>query len=226
MNFAWLHRNWQKQCLLFFSGWGMDLEPFRTLPTDGLDVCMCSDYRQLEEVSLAPFASYEQLHLLAWSMGVWVAAHLLAGQEAAFVNRTALGGTLFPLDQRRGIPPDRYQALIESFNLPTLEGFQRSMFEDTTEFNRFFAHRPRRDLQGLDEELRAFGAAYDQHGPAADIYTQAIITSRDRVYSGRNQLRAWAKEKSTVIDWPHFPFYTCSGWHQLLSPIGNTTVDR
>lgn len=220
MDTAWLHRTGQRDCLLFLSGWGMDPEPFLALPAEGLDLCMLSDYRTLEPVSLEPFAGYERLHLLAWSMGVWVAGHLLAGQAEAFATTTALAGTLVPVDGQRGIPPASYQALVDSFDQQTLDGFYRSMFDDEAEQERFLAVRPRRSLAELGQELRAFRQAFDQHGPGADIFQRAIVTGRDRIYSGRNQLRAWGKERSTVTNWPHFPFYACSGWRALLAPGG------
>ena len=218
METTWLHRTGQRDCLLFFSGWGMDPEPFRALPAEGFDLCMLFDYRTLEPISLEPFASYERLHLLAWSMGVWVAGHLLAAQAGAFTTSTALAGTLAPVDGQRGIPPASYQALVDAFDQQTLVGFYRSMFDDEVQQGRFLDSRPKRAIPELDQELRAFRQAFEQHGPGTDIFHQAIVTGRDRIYSARNQLRAWGKERSTVTAWPHFPFYTCSGWRALLAP--------
>ena len=216
MHSAWLHQNKESECLLFFNGWGMDPEPFRTLPAEGRDVLMLYDYRVLEPVSLENLVGYERLHLLAWSMGVWVAGHLLVDLAKRFVSRIALGGTLRPIDGQRGIPPERYQALVEAFDQQTLDGFHRSMFDDQADCRRFLNHRPKRGIPELAEELESFRAAVDRHGPAEDIYTHTIITSRDRIFSGRNQLRAWGKSKSRVMNWSHFPFYACTDWGDLL----------
>ncbi len=223
METAWLHRTGQRDCLLFFSGWGMDPEPFRALPAECLDLYMLYDYRTLGPISLEPFTGYERLHLLAWSMGVWVAGHLLAGRAEAFATSTALAGTLVPVDEKKGIPPASYQTLVESFSQQTLDGFYRSMFDDEAQQERFLAVRPKRSLPELDQELRAFRQAFDQHGPGADIFHRAIVTGRDRIYSGRNQLRAWGKGRSTVTNWTHFPFYACSGWRALISPTGEAS---
>lgn len=217
MDNAWLHRTGQRDCLLFFSGWGMDPEPFRAMPAEGLDLCMLFDYRTLGPISLESFAGYERLHLLAWSMGVWVAGHLLARQAEVFATSTALAGTLAPVDEKRGIPPASYQALVDAFDQQTLDGFYRSMFDDEAQHDRFLALRPKRSIPELDQELRAFRQAFDQHGPGEDIFHRAIVTGRDRIYSGRNQLRAWGKERSIVTNWSHFPFFACSGWRALLS---------
>ena len=76
MQTAWLQRANLPHCLLFFSGWGMDPEPFRFLPARSCDVLLVHDYRHLQLPELEPLAAYRQVHLAAWSMGVWGAAHL------------------------------------------------------------------------------------------------------------------------------------------------------
>jgi hypothetical protein len=149
-------------------------------------------------------------------MGVWVAAHLLAVQQHAFTTRTAIGGTLLPIDGQRGIPPQSYNAMLEDFGPSTMEGFYRNMFDDDEQLNRFLAHRPQRDIEALRLEMEAFQSAYAQFGPGVDIYSRKIITSRDRIFSGRNQMRAWGKGCGTVCNWPHFPFFLIEDWSALL----------
>lgn len=221
MEISWLHRNDHRHCLLFFSGWGMDAAPFRFLPAANLDVCLFSDYRQLQPVDLEPYAGYERLYLLGWSMGVWVASHLLAGQADAFASTTAIGGTLTPVDKQRGLPPESYAAMLEDFNQQVLDTFYRDMFDDEEQLARFLTTRPQRDLTGLRDEMAAFRDAFVRFGPGRDIYTHKIVTSRDRIFAGRNQLRAWGKGCGTVRNWPHFPFFMLADWRELLpEPAG------
>ncbi len=115
MQTAWLQRANHPHCLLFFSGWGMDPEPFRFLSARSCDVLLVHDYRQLQSLDLEPLASYRQVHLAAWSMGVWVAAHLLGDRAGIFASRTALAGTLSPIDAGRGLPPEAYATMVDSF---------------------------------------------------------------------------------------------------------------
>ena len=129
MQSAWLHHNKHRECILFLAGWGMDPAPFQALPTGDCDLYMIYDYRQLGPISLEPFAGYARLHLIAWSMGVWVAAHLLADQTTAFASCTAIGGTLTPVDKQLGIPPEIYADMADNFNQETLESFYRNMFD-------------------------------------------------------------------------------------------------
>ena len=216
MQATWLHRSNQPECLVFFSGWGMDPEPFRFLPATGLDLCLVHDYRQPTPLDLQPLASYRRLHRLGWSMGVWMAAHLLAEAAARFASRIAIAGTLTPIDARCGLPPNSYAAMIDGFGPEVLETFYRNMFDDAAHFDRFLASRPRRPMAELRDEMAAFRDTVLGSGPVTDLYTRKIVTSRDRIFAGRNQLRAWGKETATVRNWPHFPFYLLTDWRDLL----------
>jgi len=219
MQTVWLHHNNHRECILFLAGWGMDPTPFQSLPSDDCDLFMVYDYRQLRPIFLACFAGYERLHLIGWSMGVWVAAHLLADQAASFASCTAIGGTLTPVDKQRGIPPEIYADMADNFNQETLESFYQNMFDSEESLARFLVNRPQRDLHELQDEMVAFNTYYIQHGPGKDLFTQKIITSRDRIFSGRNQMRAWGKGSGTILNWPHFPFYLLSNWRELLPSL-------
>lgn len=220
MQSAWLHHNHQPECILFLSGWGMDPHPFLSLPSGDYDLYMVYDYRQLQPISLDRFAGYTRLHLIAWSMGVWVAAQLLADQADAFATATAIGGTLTPVDQQRGIPPAIYADMADHFNQATLESFYRDMFDREEQLAWFLANRPQRDLQELHDELIAFNNTFIFHGPGKDLFSQKIVTSRDRIFSGRNQMRAWGKGSSLVRNWPHFPFSLLASWRELIPSHG------
>ncbi|MGD9946873.1 MAG: pimeloyl-ACP methyl esterase BioG family protein [Desulfobulbus sp.] len=216
MQTTWLKQKGNRQCILFFAGWGMDPTPFSGIPVNESDLCMVFDYRQLSPIDLAPFVAYEQLHLISWSMGVWVAAHLLAEQRQQFTSLTAIGGTLEPIDQKQGIPPENYQSMLTEFSSEILEGFYRNMFDEEAQLSRFLAHRPQRDIPALVQEMAAFQKSFTRLGPGVDIYSRKIITSRDRIFSGRNQMRAWGKGIGVARNWPHFPFFLIEDWCDLL----------
>jgi biotin synthesis protein BioG len=216
MQTTWLHRKNKQECIVFFSGWGMDATPFRCLAATDHDVCMVYDYRHLHFLDCTEFSGYARVHLVAWSMGVWVAAYLLAEQTAFFASRIALAGTLHPIDQQRGLPPDAFAAMIAEFDQQVLEVFYQSMFDREEELARFLVNRPQRQLGALREEMIAFQEAVSHYGPSADIFTHRIISSRDRVFPGRNQLRAWGKGNCTSTPWPHFPFYGFRDWQEIV----------
>ncbi|MGI6656678.1 MAG: pimeloyl-ACP methyl esterase BioG family protein [Desulfobulbus sp.] len=215
MELHWLRRDGCPECLVFFSGWGMDPAPFVPLELPECDLLFICDYRTLQPFSPQLLSGYRRCRLLAWSMGVWVAAHLLADRADLFSARTALGGTLQPLDARLGLPPAAYEAMLADFGPPVLDAFYRSMFDSETELATFLAHRPGRSMEALRDEMLAFRNAVRSQPPPADCYTRHLVTSRDQVFPGRNQIRAWGKERCTLVRWPHFPFYQCGGWPGL-----------
>lgn len=217
MRYSWLSQKGLSTCVLFMTGWGMDSLPFTSIPANGFDILMVSDYRDLDPVNIELLNNYEQCHLVAWSMGVWVAGHLLHDVQNHFSTRTAIGGTLDPIHPTTGIPPKDYDFLLHNFTQELLHDFQLSMFTNQNEAQRFFHNRPERHLDNLLSELGAFKEHSLIHGASADIFTQKIVTSRDRVFPFKNQLRAWGKKESKTLKLPHFPFYTVSGWEALVN---------
>jgi len=158
------------------------------------------------------FAQYSNLNLIAWSMGVWVAAHLFFGLETRFSRTIALGGTLQPIDDHLGIPVAAFDATLEGLNEARLEEFYTSMFADPSQADTFMSNRPQRSVSSVQEELISLKQSVNAPGAVQDIYSHPIVTMRDRIFPARNQLRAWGKEKSEKKKWPHFPFYQDEFW--------------
>ena len=144
--------------LVLFAGWGMDQHPFLSLLPPDRDVLIVFDYRswQSEEV-LAILAEYSSLHLLAWSMGVWVAQRLLSERKNLLTRvdlAVAINGTLAPIDAEHGIDPRIFKGMVDDFSPQVLELFNRKMCR--RDLSRFMADAPRRDLAGLQQELAHF----------------------------------------------------------------------
>mgnify|MGYP001209346446 CR=1 FL=1 len=217
MRTCWLTRTGQPSCILFFAGWGMDPEPFRPIAPAEHDLLVIYDYRELNESEPAALLprGYRRLTLLAWSMGVWVAGHLLAGYRQQLSAAIAVNGTLTPIDDQAGIPAQAYEQMLATCSPQALLDFYHSMFVDQAGLALFLANRPRRPAEEIRAELCALRAHYLAHGPAADIYSRKLVGSRDRVFAARAQIRCWGREKSHCVQGPHFPFYDL-GWDDLL----------
>jgi len=207
MKGVWLEKNNAQCCILFMAGWGMDEKPFRGLAGKDYDLYLCYDYRTLEVPEKKLFADYSQLELVAWSMGVWVAAALFSAQKSWFSRTTALGGTLFPLDKKRGIPEEVFETTLQGLTEASLDEFYHSMFASPLQAASFIDRRPQRSLASLVEELTALKEEIVCCAPPEDIFERKIITTRDRIFPPRNQLRAWGRESGKRLKWPHFPFY-------------------
>lgn len=220
---TWLHRRQEPLCLLFFAGWGMDARPFAPLGAGGVDVCMLGNYRYLEAPQLPELRHYEELVVLAWSFGVWIAAQVLPwplqAQSRAVI---ALGGTLQPVDARLGLAPGQFQGMLAGLDEEKLHSFYQAMFDEPAHATTFLANRPQQNLAALRSELEFLYNASLQSRSSVDIFTHRIITGRDRIFSGRNQARAWGREDThslRTMSWPHFPFYQFHTWGEVLATL-------
>jgi len=218
MQTSWLHRKNRKSCILFFGGWGMDPSPFRDIPIHAHDLLMFFNHKKLtrSDVRDLPLASYDRLHLVAWSMGVWTAAFTFSGQDSLFATATAVNGTLKPIDGKYGIDPVVYSDMIENFSSSALHEFYRSMFDDPGEAGLFWDHRPQRGETDIHDELVALEKHYAIAGPAATLYDHHIVGSRDRIFPARNQIRCWGREICSILPAAHFPFYRWPSWDSII----------
>jgi len=205
MQGRWLKREGSSTCLLFLAGWGMGPEPLLEVEWP-LDVYLCWEYRSVSRDVLPDLRGYSAVHLLAWSMGVRVAAGFLSGGPLDFVQRIALAGTLSPVHDRLGIPVAAWEEMAQGLDQERLNAFYQAMFEDADQRKRFFAHRPRRNLAGLKRELQVL-AGLPPLPEAQEFFTRVVITRRDRIIPARNQLRAWTRTQTMSLTWPHFPFF-------------------
>lgn len=88
---------------LFFAGWGMDECPFMDYCPENSDLLVCYDYRSLD-FDFTLLQGYQEIRLIAWSMGVWAASMVLQDMDLPICERVALNGTVTPVDDLKGIP--------------------------------------------------------------------------------------------------------------------------
>ena len=70
---------------LFFAGWGMDECPFMDHCPENSDLLVCYDYRSLD-FDFTLLQGYQEIRLIAWSMGVWAASMVLQDMDLLFVS--------------------------------------------------------------------------------------------------------------------------------------------
>ncbi|MCI5150850.1 MAG: DUF452 family protein [Candidatus Electrothrix sp. MAN1_4] len=231
MKTCWLHQQGNKDCLLFFAGWGMCPEPFYALPAGSFDVLMVYDYQSLESSkcialldNIKKKKSYSNIHLLAWSMGVWVAAYLFGAKKLSapcFTSAIAMGGTCTPIHDQFGIPEQNFSNMAKQLSSASVQAFQRSMFADDHEATRFAAafQKGKRSCTAMHHELCTLATATAAQPSVPDIYTSKIVTGRDRIFPARNQIRAWGRKECQKLSLPHFPFYQWSSWAIMMKEL-------
>lgn len=182
---------------LFFSGWGMDETPFRQYYPSGCDLMICYDYRSLDfDESL--LKRYTSITLIAWSMGVWVASRMM--NQLPVKKSIAINGTLYPIDETRGISPAIFEGTLQGLDKVSLQKFQRRMCSTSSAYKAFQEIAPQRSVEELKEELVAIKQHYHSEPKVHYHWHKAIIGNADRIFLPDNQRSAWNRQETDVIE--------------------------
>lgn len=176
--------------VLFFAGWGMDETPFLHYRPQEADLMVCYDYRRLDFDTEA-LAAYTEIHLVAWSMGVWAASQVMQHHTLPVTRSIAINGTPHPVDAERGIPPTIFQGTLDGLCEASLLKFQRRMCRDGEAYKHFQSLAPRRPWEELKEELAAIGRQCRELPPSGFSWKQAFIGDNDRIFPPQAQQKAW-----------------------------------
>ncbi|MDD3037832.1 pimeloyl-ACP methyl esterase BioG family protein [Bacteroides sp.] len=189
----------QPHLILFFAGWGMDETPFQQIHSNGCDWMICYDYRSLDFDDTL-IQKYSHITLVAWSMGVWVASQMMQRlPHLPIVHSVAINGTLYPIDDTRGIAHSIFEGTLQGLNEQTLLKFQKRMCGSVIEYKEFLMVAPKRTVEELKEELAAIQHSYLTLPPSSFTWQKAIIGKNDRIFSTENQRQAW-KDKVDLIE--------------------------
>lgn len=183
--------------LLFFAGWGMDETPFQDIRPQGYDFMICYDYRSLN-FDTQPVTGYREIHLVAWSMGVWAASQVMPRHALPLAQSIAINGTPFPIDDTRGIATAVFEGTLHGLNEDTLQKFQRRMCGSATAYKAFAEIAPQRPIDELKEELAAIARQYRSMPPSRFQWDKAVIGQCDRIFLAENQQRAWQSAPARV----------------------------
>ena len=210
-----------RHLFLFFAGWSASPELFTRLEAEeGADVMICYDYR--ETIFEEDLTLYDEIHLIAWSMGVRM-AELALGGKYTFATATAINGTPCPIDDTYGIPIDIFRGTLDSLTADGLHRFNRRMC-GTREILTGYEEIPGRPLEDVRDELQQiYDLCYGKPmsvtspKPTAINWTRAIIGSDDRIFPVGNQLEYWLTRCPEIqeIKAPHYPFFLWKQWNEL-----------
>jgi biotin synthesis protein BioG len=205
-----VHQN-HPTLVLLFAGWGADAHLFSCYRPKDADFMICYDYRSLlfDEALLS---AYTSVQVIAWSMGVWAASRVLEQTHLPIVSACAVNGTIWPMDDTRGIPTAIFKGTLAGLNPLTIKKFQRRMTSSAQEHRDFMLHAPQRPLEELREELAAIEQQVTDAPMATFQWTKAWVGMQDRIIPIVNQLTAWQELGVAVeqYDEPHYsePLFT------------------
>lgn len=196
--------------LLFFAGWGMDERPFIPYSPADTDCVICYDYSNLS-FDYGLLSPYENIRVVAWSMGVWAATRTLAGNNLPITESIAVNGTPYPVDDERGIAESVFQGTLNGLNETTLHKFRRRMCGSGEALARFMENCPQRTLNDLKNELYQIGELSNQKTASKEenlipfLWNRVFIGTRDKIFLPSNQQKAWEASEVRFIDCEHYP---------------------
>lgn len=200
--------------ILFFCGWGMDEKPFKPLKIK-YDMLLLYNYSDL---SLNfDFSKYKNIHLLSYSYGVFVAA-MLDKKLPQLTTKTALNGTLKPIDNSYGIPEKIFNLTMENMTLETAVKFRERLFNNDEQLQIFNKHLPLRELDDSLFELTQLKKYFQNEVYCS--YDRVLIGEEDKIIPYKNQKRYWVElikhADVKIIKGGHFPFYNYEFIEQLI----------
>lgn len=218
-----LHNGNNSKLLLFFCGWGNDSNPFGNLGFGEFDVLFFYEYstRELTFDLTEVCDKYEEVHLVAWSLGVFAANRLI--QNIELKSATAINGTLQPISDDYGIPVAIFHNTLQGMNERNRTKFFRRMCMNKEALSFFNEHAPDRDIDGQIAELTFLKEWIDdtEYGAIENIYDKAIVANADAIFPPANMQAAWKMllpyDSIIHIDAPHFIFYNTETFGSLTA---------
>lgn len=215
MRIEWLAKKGSRRVVCFFNGWGMDANVVANLSGE-VDIVMFYDYRDLTCEPFTATQDYEEVYIVAWSMGVWAASCVIPKLKIQPVLSVALNGTERPVDDCDGIPVKVYELTEKGMDERGREKFFSRMFASKEESQFLSSKKSIRDLPELCEELslikrQSIGCQSFHH------WDKIYISGQDVIFPVKNQLNWW-KDKApvTMITGGHYPFSGFKSWEEII----------
>lgn len=199
--------NNHENILLIFGGFASHFTHFQNFIPKNYDWILLSYYTHLDFVELERFLlplQDKNLHLLGFSMGVWVANLFLNQTPLNFHSKTAINGTEYGIHETYGIHPKLFALTQKRFHL---ESFKKSLFGSH--------YPPPKDFVFLEEstlkEELGFFLAHQKFIKSASKWDKILISTNDLVFPTQAQKSFWNLQGYTQeiqeINAPHFAFF-------------------
>ena len=211
MDTKWINRQENAHLIIFFNGWGMDDHVLSRMNHGEFDVLMIYNYTSLN-LTLPSLQNYQQVSLIAWSMGVWAAT-----QSSIKCNMAiAINGTPTPMNAITGIDPMIFTATHQHWNENNRLKFNMRVCGGRATWMAQKELFPTRALDDQKKELQAI-ANHCQKQTNKRQWHKAIIGSGDAIFLPCNQHQAWrGTTPHREISMPHWPFHDFNNWQTIL----------
>ena len=221
MESKWLHQKKSKKLIVFCNGWGMDEHPFTPIGSKEWNVLMFYDYADLNHNQDLHklFNEYEDIVLIAWSMGVWAGQQLFKPFVKKLTAALAINGTLCPIDDQFGIPEAVVKATLCNLDEKQRLKFYFRMCRDRVLYQKFLENQPLRSIGNQKNELASLLRSTRCHPDEQSIYNFVFVAEQDLIMPTKSQLNCWTEKTIHQVGGSHFVFYAYNNWDEIIDGI-------
>lgn len=211
-----ISKNNNPNLILFFNGWGMDDRTIAHIDHSKYDVVMFNEYHDFS-FDARILDGYNQIFIVAWSLGVWVANKIMQTYNLKINKTIAINGTLQPIDNQNGISIGVFQGTIDNWNESNRTRFQMRMFKSRQIFSENINKLPIRTISEQKEELIALQTAIVSQTIEYANWDKVYCGTDDLIFVNTNQKNAWQNRTQLIeIEMSHFPFLELHNWETIV----------
>ncbi|EOB4242577.1 pimeloyl-ACP methyl esterase BioG family protein [Campylobacter jejuni] len=191
-----------KKLIVIFGGFASHPSHFSHLKSNK-NVILFYDYENFD--LNFDFKAFDELFLIAFSMGVCVANRLL--KELNFKQKIAINGTNLGIDKSKGIHPAIFKKMLQDFKL---EHFKEALFKERKSLAKDFIFKDEKALKIELEKLFDFALTKQEENW---LWDKVYSSKEDKIFPP-NALKNSFKNLF-FLDEPHFAFFHFKTWDEI-----------
>ncbi|EAI4352051.1 DUF452 family protein [Campylobacter jejuni] len=191
-----------KKLIVVFGGFASHPSHFSHLKSDK-NVILFYDYENFD--LNFDFKAFDELFLIAFSMGVCVANRVL--KEFNFKQKIAINGTNLGIDKSKGIHPAIFKKNLQNFKL---EHFKKALFKERKSLAKDFIFKDEKALKIELEKLFDFALTKQEE----NLLWDKVYSSKEDEIFPPNALKNSFKNL-IFLDEPHFVFFHFKTWDEI-----------
>ncbi|OFZ01179.1 MAG: hypothetical protein A2491_12680 [Bacteroidetes bacterium RIFOXYC12_FULL_35_7] len=225
MKSTWINKKKNNRLILFFNGWGMDEKAVSNLDCENNDVCMFSNYDSSIVNFASDFSEYEDINIVAWSLGILAAEFFMNNNTKKITKSIAISGTSYPAHDDYGIPVQIFNGTIANLSVESLKKFQRRTCGSKENYERNQHIFNQKNIDDKKKELETILKLQTFLPTEKNTWTQAIICTGDLIFPVKNLENYWSSRLTPVyIESPHYPFNKWKSWEEVLESVASTPL--
>ncbi|EAL1764609.1 DUF452 family protein [Campylobacter jejuni] len=191
-----------KKLIVIFGGFASHPSHFSHLKSDK-NVILFYDYEKFD--LNFDFKAFDELFLIAFSMGICVANRLL--KELNFKQKIAINGTNLGIDKSKGIHPAIFKKTLQNFKL---EHFKKALFKERKSLAKDFIFKDEKALKIELEKLFDFALIKQEEN---FLWDKVYSSKEDEIFPPNTLKNSF--KNLIFLDEPHFAFFHFKTWDEI-----------